>query len=59
MLGRGSYAASYRQSVEVVRTLPEKERQRIAPQAQAAARSYARGDFREAAYQMQAITLSQ
>lgn len=51
-LERGSYAASYRQSMEILRSLPEHEQRRIASQSDEAARSYERGDFREAAYIM-------
>lgn len=52
-LERGSYAESYRQSLERLRSLPEHEQQRIASRSDEAARSYERGDFREAAYIMQ------
>jgi hypothetical protein len=52
-LERGSYAESYRQSLELLRSLPKPEQQRILTQSEAAARSYEKGDFREAAYRMQ------
>jgi len=52
-LALGNYAESYRQYVESLRSLPEEEQQRIRPQSEEAARSYERGDFREAAYKMQ------
>jgi hypothetical protein len=52
-LERGNYAASYRQFRTILQSLPDQERQRIMAQSQKATRSYERGDFREAAYEMQ------
>jgi hypothetical protein len=52
-LGRTNYAESYRQALELLRSLPEHEQRRVASQSNEAARRYERGDFREAAYIMQ------
>jgi hypothetical protein len=52
-LERGTYAESYRQSLEILHSLPEHEQRRIASQSGEAARIYERGDFREAAYILQ------
>lgn len=51
-LGLGNYGESYRQFRAAFDSLPVIERTRLADQSNKAHTSYAKGEFREAAYQM-------
>src|ERR1700752_914777 len=52
-LSRGNYAEAYRQFRTVADRLSDKDKQRINQYLQESARRYARGQFREAAYELQ------
>lgn len=51
-LERGNYGESYRQFKAAFESLPEVERTRLVEQSKEAQKSYAKGEFHEAAYQM-------